>query len=154
MPSTRLVNDLEHLFRNVRKRGGASKSRMGVLVAYLAFSAYLPSRPLFGAFWTSVLARMRDEWGTPDLADYLVKDHGLFLDPAAFTEKPSDADFWAVGSSEFVGDHSVLAKPVFFTSQKSVPDIEKRFMPEAVEVFGHRARREPEAMHFIQNMDF
>jgi len=60
LPETHHVNDLEHLFRNLRQPKGEDhkdgrlqgEHSIETVIAYIAFSAYLPTVLAFHLFWT------------------------------------------------------------------------------------------------------
>ena len=76
---TRLVNDLEHLFRNLRKnQSGPSRLHarpIHVVVAYIGFTAHLPTGLLFHCFWKIMLAHMASSWKANAFVAYLKQEY-------------------------------------------------------------------------------
>jgi hypothetical protein len=79
LPGTKLVYDLEHLYRNLRKSRDAplARGRVSQIIRMCAFSAYLPTRAEFHMYWTLQFAAIR-EWpnGVP-FVEYFRKTHFL-----------------------------------------------------------------------------
>lgn len=79
MPGTLLVNDLEHLFRNLRKHQGMDNRlqhrSINIVIGYIAFSAYLPTGCLFHLFWQYMFTHMSADWGDAPFVAYLRKQY-------------------------------------------------------------------------------
>ena len=55
MPGALLVNDLEHLFRNLRRHQSENTRlrnvKVGLVIRFVGFSAFLPNVAIFSTFW-------------------------------------------------------------------------------------------------------
>jgi len=74
-PGTRLVNDLEHMFRALGKHGGLRARPLSVVKTYLGFSALLPTGLLFHCYWKVMREHMRVHWKEQGWATYLFQEY-------------------------------------------------------------------------------
>ena len=74
LPGARLVNDLEHFYRNIdRYRAGPCGRPKAYIKLLLHYGAYMPNPLMFTVYFERVFARMRNVWGASGFADYLRK---------------------------------------------------------------------------------
>ena len=75
LPGTLLVNDLEHMLRNLHKRQkrptGLRSRDIKVVFAWVGLSAYLPTGGLFSLFWEAKFAALSGEMQETGFARYL-----------------------------------------------------------------------------------
>ena len=54
-PGALLVNDLEHMFRNLRRHQSENSrlqnTKVGMIIRFVGFSAFLPNLAIFSTFW-------------------------------------------------------------------------------------------------------
>jgi len=71
---TKLVNDVEHMYRNLQrnqsKRTRLQSRPISIVKGYLGFSASLPVGVLFSCFWALMFAHMINDWGEKDFVEY------------------------------------------------------------------------------------